>query len=103
MRIFAILLILASTFRGFCSMQPAASTHESEHNYLQIVCRKYPLDSPGIPLAILRSLYRPASLIFKEKRGAVWQATQRGLIETDSRDNSKRVLTGKDGLPILSV
>jgi hypothetical protein len=103
MRKLVILLLLAFTLPAFCLKPPAARAHESSGNYLQIVCRQYALDSPEIPSAILKSLRQPASLTFTDSRGTAWQATERGLVETDSTDKAKKVLTGKDGLPILSV
>ena len=103
MRKLVMLLLLAFTLPAFSLTQQAAPARKSSGSYLQIVCRQYPLDSPKIPSAILKSLRQPASLTFTDSRGTAWQATERGLVETDSTSNAKKILTGKDGLPILSV
>jgi hypothetical protein len=97
------LFLLAFTLPAFCVVKPAATAHIPSGNYLQIVCRQYALDSPEIPSAVLKSLRQPASLTFTDSRGTAWQATERGLVEIDSADHAKKILTGKDGLPILSV
>ncbi len=61
------------------------------------------MDDPRIPRVVLESLNRPASQTFRDAQGKVWRATQRGLVEINPTDSKERVLTGKDGLPILSV
>jgi hypothetical protein len=103
MRAFAVLFLLVVSFPAFCVVPLQPSGQGLAHPYLQIVCHKYSPDDPEIPRAILKSLNQPASQMFKDARGTIWQATQHGLIEVDSTDHKEKILTGKDGLPILSV
>jgi hypothetical protein len=98
-----VFLLITPTPHGFCFTQPPESRHESGPIYLQIVCRMYSLDDARIPREIAKSLDRPAVLTYRDTRGTIWRAAPLGLIETHLADNSTRVLTGKDGLPILSV
>ena len=88
---------------GLCTTQQSSSRREENDVYLQIACRKYSLHDPAIPHAILHSLWSPAAASVTESGGTVWQATPAGLIEVNPVDKLKRVLTGKDGLPILSI
>ena len=97
-------LLIAPTPHGFClTQQPPESRQEPGPFYLQIVCRMYSLDDARVPREIAQSLDRPAVLTYRDTRGTIWRATPHGLIESHLADNSTRVLTGKDGLPILSV
>jgi hypothetical protein len=98
----ALLLMIAAALAGFCCAQPAAPAHDASGSYLQIVSRQYPLDSRAIPPAVRKALRRPASLTLTESGGALWQAAPNGLVETRT-GGSRKILTGQDGLPILSV
>ena len=103
MRRCAMLLILAVSLPAFCVVQSSRQGHGNESAYVQITCRKYSLNDPTIPRAILAFLNRPVSRTYKDTEGAVWQATPHGLVEINPAEGKEKVLTGKDGLPILSV
>ena len=98
-----LLLIVAVNLPGLCMPHPSNRARNSDSSYLQITCRKYSLNSAAIPRASLESLNRPVSRTYKDADGAVWQATPRGLVKINPTDGQEKVLTGKNGLPILSV
>ncbi|MGH9396144.1 MAG: hypothetical protein ACRD18_04760 [Terriglobia bacterium] len=95
-----ILFLLAASLPGLCIAQLRRSQHGAEIAYLQIFCHKYPPHAATIPVSIRKFLDNPASQTFKDARGRVWQATPRGLAEISP---SSKILTGRDGLPILSL
>ena len=94
---FVLLLVLAGSLSGFCIAQPSHNARVPTGTYLQIVPHKYSLNDSAIPRAVLDSLNRPLSQTFKDAKGRVWQATQRGLVEINPANDQERVLTGKDG------
>lgn len=98
-----MLLAFAFSLPALCTAQPSQNTRASEGTYLQIVPRKYSLHDPSIPHTIMASLNRPLSQTYTDAKGREWQATQHGLAEMNPDNGQERVLTGKDGLPILSV
>ncbi len=102
MRGLFLCLVLGVSLPGFCA-QPSMAKSSSPIKYLQIVCRQYSLHDSGVPRAIRTALDRPVSQTWKDADGEVWQATQHGLVEIDPTNQHEKLLTGKDGLPILSV
>ncbi len=91
---------------GSLSGRPIAQRRPSQTNpqitYLQIVCHKHPVNDPDIPAPVRKALARPAPKTFRDARGTVWQATALGLAEISS-PGQRKLLTGKDGLPILQL
>ncbi|MGH9449109.1 MAG: hypothetical protein ACRD11_01060 [Terriglobia bacterium] len=95
-------LLLAASLAGICVAQPPPSGHQPVFTYLQIFCHQYSPHDATIPVSIRRLLSGPASQTFEDARGRVWQATPHGLAKV-SPSGHRAVLTGKDGLPILSL
>lgn len=94
------LLTAAIAGPGFA---PAVNpSQQSPQSYTQVFCRRYAQPSRAVPLSVRRELNRPASLTLRDANGMQWRATPGGLLEI-SASGSKRLLTGKSGLPITAL
>lgn len=98
-----LLFALAATLPGHGAALPQPRSQAPEATYLQIVPTKYSLNDPAIPAAVQASLSRPSLQRFQDRKGTIWQATRRGLVEDNPAKGQERLLTGKDGLPILDL
>jgi len=95
-------LLFIGSLYGLCAIQSPTWAARLKIAYLQITCHKYSLDGPGIPEAIRKKLRQPPLQTLKDSCGRVWQATPHGLAQVLPR-KKKRLLTGRDGLPVLSL
>ena len=81
---------------------PSAAQAETKHTYEQIVCDQFALDAASIPASIRQALNTRPKMQARDAQQRLWQASSNGLVEVEP-SGKKKVWTGKDGLPILSL
>ena len=81
---------------------PSAAQTETKRTYAQIVCDRFPLKDASIPVTIRQALNSPPQKQVRDAQQRLWQASSNGLVEVES-SGMKKLWTGKDGLPILSL
>jgi len=81
---------------------PSAAQAETKHTYQQIVCDQFTLDAAGIPATIRQALESPPKMQARDAQQRLWQASSNGLVGVEP-SGKKKLWTGKDGLPILSL
>jgi hypothetical protein len=84
------------------SASPSAAQSETKHTYQQIVCNRFALDAASIPVTIRQALNRQPERQVRDAQQRLWQASSNGLVEVEP-SGKKKIWTGKDGLPILSL
>ena len=80
----------------------SAGQTEARPTYPQIVCTRFASGDPSIPAYIRQALAIQPKTQVRDAQHRLWQASANGLVEVDSA-REKRIWTGKDGLPILSL
>jgi hypothetical protein len=80
----------------------SAAQAEAKHTYQQIVCKQFALDAAGIPAAIRQALNSRPKMQARDAQQRLWQASSKGLVEVEP-SGKKKLWTGKNGLPILSL
>ena len=81
---------------------PSAAQIEATHAYQQIVCKRLALADAGIPVSIRHALNGQPQMRAQDAQQRLWQASFNGLVEVDLT-GEKRIWTGENGLPILSL
>jgi len=88
-----ILLLLAFT---------APAQTQTQLTYQQIVCNRFALEATTIPAPIRQALNSRPKMQVRDARQRLWRASLNGLVEAEP-SGKKKIWTGKDGLPILSL
>ena len=81
---------------------PSAAQTETKRTYEQMVCDRFALEDASIPVTIRQALNSPPKKQVRDPQQRLWQASSNGLVEVES-PGMKKLWTGKDGLPILSL
>jgi len=81
---------------------PSTARAETKHTYEQIVCDRFALQAAGIPATIRQALNSRPKMQARDPQQRLWQASSNGLVEVGP-SGKKKIWTGKDGLPILSL
>jgi hypothetical protein len=80
----------------------SAAQVDTKHTYRQIVCKQFALADAGIPATIRQALNSRPKMQARDAQQRLWQASSNGLAEVEP-SRKKKIWTGKDGLPILSL
>jgi len=67
-----------------------------------MVCDRFALEDASIPVTIRQALNSPPKKQVRDAQQRLWQASSNGLVEVES-SGMKKLWTGEDGLPILSL
>jgi hypothetical protein len=81
---------------------PCAAQTETTHTYPQIVCKRFALEDASIPARIRQALNSQPKTQARDAQQRLWRASSSGLVEIEP-SGKKKIWTGKDGLPILSL
>ena len=81
---------------------PSAAQTEATHAYQQIVCKRFALAHAGIPVSIRQPLNGQPQMRARDAQQRLWQALSNGLLEIEP-SGKKKIWTGENGLPILSL
>lgn len=96
-RMLPLLVVLLGGIDGW----RALPLERGPEQYLQIFCRQFPFGDAAIPADVRSKLNGVGSKEVRDARGRRWRPTSRGLLEISA--GKKRIWTGRDGLPILSL
>jgi hypothetical protein len=81
---------------------PSAAQTGAKRSYQQIVCNRFALDAAVIPAPIRQALGSRPKKQARDAQQRLWQVSSNGLLEVEP-SGKKKIWTGKDGLPILSL
>lgn len=103
MRRFLLCMTVMAFLPALCMANMARQKSTSRDSYLQIVVHKYSLKNVNYPRVIFGALHNRMSQTYKSPQGQEWKATRHGLLKIGSKGRGEKVLTGRNGLPILDV
>ena len=83
-------------------LTPSLAQAKAKQTYQQIVCNRFAIDSSDIPAPIRQALRSRPQLEARDAQHRLWQASANGLVEIEP-SGRKKIWSGKDGLPILSL
>ena len=81
---------------------PCPGQTAARRTYEQIVCTRFASGDAGIPAPIRQALASQPKMEVRDAQQRLWQASPKGLVEVDP-SGKKKIWTGKDGLPVLSL